>query len=165
MFCPYKKYELPSKGEIDVVKDMINRKYPYSFTYPQNDLVVKIFKTMGNYTLDSVLTINSLAYKLGFGLEKDFENKCEHLFNVSKYAIRQSLKTKNNTTIHPNSFMTLPLKDIKSCANYNDFVASLSNLDTKLSVLTDNDIKTKSSDIVLYDIKSNHLIIMDEYKP
>lgn len=164
MYCPYKKYNLPSKDELENVRQIIKQKYPYIFAYPHTGIINKIFKSIGTHTVNSFFAIDNLAHKLISSKEKEFEIRCDNIFNVSKYAINQSLKTKNDTTIHLNSHMGLKLNEIKLCSKYNDFVQSLASLDTKVSIIT-HKTNVKSSDIILYNLKSNNLSILDEYKP
>lgn len=156
MYCSFKKYELPDKKILDRSRDLvINNKV---INVGIKDVMLR---KLSIEILDYLTTVNSLAQKLKFNSKSEFEYKCSNLFNMTKYAINQSVKTKKNTHIYSNSFTVIPLNQIEKCSQYNDFIKSLEKLDTKFNFIKNSE---KTSDIIFYNIKTNDLIVFDEYK-
>ena len=164
MFCPYKKYTFPDKDELEYVRNQVNSAKHNIGIYKHDDLIKKIFKSMGNFTLNSILTIDNLAYKLRFNPNAEFESKCDQLFNLARYSINQSLRTKSDTVMHLNPFTVLPINQIQKCSGYYDFLKSLAGLDTRFRV-SPPETEKDTSDILYYSIKLNKMYVLDEYKP
>ncbi len=158
MFCPWVKYEFPTKDDIDFTKNFLEKYKYYGKPVSLFNPLIKAFVTP---IIDLGIVSNSLIYKLDEN--KDFENKCEEIFNLARFTIHNSIINKKETThTKPNGFVQIPIKDINKCSGYNDFVSSLKNVD--INLIKHDETKNDLTGIILYLLKSNNLIIMDEYK-
>lgn len=161
MFCPYKKYELPKKDEINQVKLLVKHKYYYpSF---DNSIFKKILTTTNNYTLNNIVILNSLYHKAIFDPDNNFEYKCEHIFNLARYSINQSLITKTKILVPINYFVQIPINQINKCSHYNDFIQSLNHLQINFNKISINPNDQTAK--LYYDIHTDNMVIFDDYKP
>ncbi len=160
MFCPYKIYELPRKEEINGAIDFLEKHKYYKFPIKTSEIGYIFKKSIIFPLIDLSICTNTLGYT--FNKEKEFEYKCEQIFNLGRFTVKNGILRKEDNHTYANSSVQIPISKLKDCSGYSDFVLSLNNIGVKFVTFGD---EKDSTGIIMYNIKSKNLSIFDEYKP
>lgn len=161
MFCPYKKYELPKSEEINEAIDFLEKHKYYKFPIKTSEIGYIFKKTIIFPLIDLSIWTNTLGYT--FNKEKEFEYKCEQIFNLARFTLKNSILRKENNHTFTYYSVQIPISKLKDCSRYSDFVLSLNNIGVKFKTFGDE--KKDNTGIIMYNLKSKNLSIFDEYKP
>ncbi len=160
IYNPLKDYQLPKKEEIQEINDFLSKNKYYKYGISHNRILLR--KTLLEPLIDFTIFTNRLKYVLN--KDKVFEYDCDQIMNMAKYTIHKSIVTKNDTIYRPFEFVQIPITNINKCSKYDDFVKSLENIGTKVTIVN-MDGKNEKTGILLYHLKTNRLNILDDFKP
>ncbi len=155
MYNPFKRYELPTKEEVEGVNDFLSKNKYYTSGIPTNKYF--LIKSFYNPLMEGTLYANRLMYV--FDKKKDFEFKCDQIMNFSRFTIQQSMIEKKDKHYNASEAIQIPIDDIGKCSQYHDFKKSLENMGCKMLRLGED-----KTEIMMYHIKTNSLSILDTYK-
>ncbi len=155
MYNPFKRYELPTKEEVEGVNDYLSKNKYYTYGIPINKHF--LIKSFYNPLMEGALYANRLMYV--FDKKKDFEFKCDQIMNFSRFTIQQSMIEKKDKLFYASGAIQIPIDEIGKCSQYHDFKKSLENMGCKMLRLGED-----KTEIMMYHIKTNSLSFLDTYK-
>ncbi len=155
MYNPFKRYELPTREEVEGVNDYLSKNKYYSSGIP----TIKYFwiKSFYQTFIEGALYANRLMYV--FDKKKEFEFKCDQIMNFSRFTIQQSMIEKKDKHFYASGAIQIPMDDIGKCSQYHDFKKSLDNMGCRMIELSED-----KTELMIYHLKTNNLSILDTYK-
>ncbi len=155
MYNPFKRYELPTREEVEGVNDYLSKNKYYSSGIP----TIKYFwiKSFYQTFIEGALYANRLMYV--FDKKKEFEFKCDQIMNFSRFTIQQSMIEKKDKLFYASGAIQIPIDEIGKCSQYHDFKKSLDNMGCRMMELSED-----KTELVIYHLMTNSLSIHDIYK-